>query len=63
MHCTSCGLSIDDELEEIPGVRMAGTDFRSGRTVVRLEEDAAVDMAELVAAVQRAGDYQARPAD
>ncbi|MET9835538.1 heavy-metal-associated domain-containing protein [Streptomyces sp. NPDC006385] len=26
MHCTSCGLLIDDELEDIPGVRSSRTD-------------------------------------
>lgn len=63
MHCASCGLSIDDELEEVPGVRSVGTDVRSGRSTVRLEEGADVDTDALVAAVQRAGDYTARPAD
>ncbi|WTX93304.1 heavy-metal-associated domain-containing protein (plasmid) [Streptomyces sp. NBC_00637] len=60
MHCTSCGLLIDDELEELPGVRSAGTDFRTQRTTVRLEETAAVDADALVSAVARAGDYKAR---
>ncbi|MEU0042873.1 heavy-metal-associated domain-containing protein [Streptomyces werraensis] len=59
MHCTSCGLLIDDELEELPGVRSASTDFRSKRTTVRLEEGAAVDTDALVAAVASAGEYKA----
>ncbi|MEU0721794.1 cation transporter [Streptomyces lavendulocolor] len=63
MHCSSCGLSIDDELEEVPGVRSASTDVRSGRSTVRMEEGTEVDTDALVAAVQRAGDYKARPAD
>ncbi|MEC4018499.1 heavy metal-associated domain-containing protein [Streptomyces sp. H27-D2] len=62
MHCTSCGLLIDDELEELPGVRSSSTDTRAGRTVVRLEEGAAVETAALVAAVEEAGEYKARPA-
>ncbi|MCX5302721.1 heavy-metal-associated domain-containing protein [Streptomyces sp. NBC_00160] len=62
MHCTSCGLLIDDELEEIPGVRSASTDLRSGRSTIRLEEGAEIDTAVLVAAVENAGDYKARPA-
>ena len=61
MHCSSCGLSIDDELEEVPGVRSARTDVRSGRSTIRLEETVTVDTEALVAAVQRAGDYTARP--
>lgn len=62
MHCTSCGLLIDDELEETPGVRSARTDVRSGRSTVRFEEGAVVDMDALVAAVRQAGEYEARPA-
>ncbi|MEV8311753.1 cation transporter [Streptomyces flavidovirens] len=62
MHCTSCGLLIDDELEDLPGVRSAATDVRAGRSVVLLEEGADVDSAVLVAAVEAAGDYTAHPA-
>ncbi|MFI5520516.1 cation transporter [Streptomyces platensis] len=60
MHCNSCGLLIDDELEDLAGVRSAATDVRTGRSVVRLEEGADVDGAVLVAAVEAAGDYTAR---
>lgn len=63
MHCGSCGLLIDDELEELPGVRSARTDVRAGRSIVLLETDAGVDTAALVAAVQSAGGYTARPGD
>lgn len=61
MRCTSCGLLIDDELEEIPGVRSAQTDVRTGRSTVRFEEGAVVDTDALLAAVRRAGEYEARP--
>ncbi|MCX4632436.1 heavy metal-associated domain-containing protein [Streptomyces sp. NBC_01443] len=36
MHCNSCGLLIDDEIEELPGVTSSTTDFRKERTVVEL---------------------------
>ncbi|MET9514342.1 cation transporter [Streptomyces sp. NPDC002994] len=62
MHCNSCGLLIDDELEDLPGVRSAATDVRAGRSVVRLEEGTDVDTAALLAAVESAGDYTARVA-
>lgn len=61
MHCTSCGLLVDDELEEVAGVRSARTDVRSGRSTVRFEEGAVVDTDALVAAVREAGEYEARP--
>ncbi|MBT2395997.1 cation transporter [Streptomyces sp. ISL-100] len=63
MHCNSCGLLIDDELEDLAGVRSSSTDVRAERTFVRLEEGADVDTAALIAAVEQAGDYTARPAD
>lgn len=34
MHCASCGLLIDDTLEDLPGVQKAQTDSRRERTVV-----------------------------
>ncbi|MDI2130155.1 heavy-metal-associated domain-containing protein [Yinghuangia seranimata] len=60
-HCSSCGLLIDDELEDVPGVRSASTDVRTGRTVVRFATDP-VNPELLVAAVERAG-YRATTAD
>nr|WSW49347.1 heavy-metal-associated domain-containing protein [Streptomyces sp. NBC_01001] len=36
MHCNSCGLLIDDEIEELPGVTSSTTDVRKERTVVEL---------------------------
>ncbi|WP_331753515.1 cation transporter (plasmid) [Streptomyces sp. NBC_00637] len=63
MHCASCGLLIDDELEKLAGVRSSTTDVRGGRTTVRLEEGATVDTTALVAAVEGAGDYRARVAE
>ncbi|MFG2298085.1 cation transporter [Streptomyces sp. NPDC048603] len=66
MHCTGCGLLIDDELEELDGVRSAVTNARTGRTVVHLVPGARVGTAALVAAVEAAGEpgrYTARPAD
>nr|WP_260860025.1 cation transporter [Streptomyces cupreus] len=63
MHCASCGLLIDDELEDLPAVRSSSTDVRAGRTVVHLEPGADPDTAALVAAVEGAGDYRARLTD
>ena len=58
MHCAGCGLLIDDELEDVPGVRSSRTDVRRGRSTVRLDDEGAADHAALIAAVERAG-YQA----
>jgi Cu+-exporting ATPase len=34
MHCVSCGMNIDGELEEAAGVISAATNYAQGRTVV-----------------------------
>lgn len=62
MHCASCGLLIDDELGDVPGVRSARTDVRKGRSVVHLADEGSVDPSTLITAVQRAG-YQATVLD
>ncbi|MBT2476834.1 heavy-metal-associated domain-containing protein [Streptomyces sp. ISL-94] len=53
MHCNSCGLLIDDEVEELAGVRASTTSIRTGRTVVEL--DGPVDPADVIAAITEAG--------
>lgn len=43
MHCGSCGLSVDDAVEDIAGVSRSTTSFRSGITEVQLSEGARPD--------------------
>jgi copper chaperone len=57
MHCGSCGLLIDEALEETDGVHRAQTSVRAGRTVVDADP-AAVEPAALLAVIETAG-YQA----
>jgi copper chaperone len=54
MHCASCGLLIDDTLEDLPGVLRAETRMREGRTRVQVDPDRCTPD-ELVAAVVEAG--------
>jgi Cu+-exporting ATPase len=57
MHCASCGLLIDETLEdEVPGVLRCETSVRKGQTIVHAE--AGADPAVLAAAIAAAG-YQA----
>jgi Cu+-exporting ATPase len=60
MHCSSCGLLIDDVVEELPDVVSSATNVRAGRTVVTLAEGASVDRLTVMAAISTAG-YTARP--
>ncbi|MGH9268742.1 MAG: heavy-metal-associated domain-containing protein [Acidimicrobiales bacterium] len=59
MHCNSCGMLIDEALEELSGVRSSRTNVRKGMTVVEL--DGKVPTNKLVKAVTKLG-YQAEPA-
>jgi copper chaperone len=58
MHCASCGLLIDDELEDLPGVTRSQTTYRAGRTVVDVDPDGSTP-ADIVSAIAEAG-YPAR---
>lgn len=55
MHCASCGLLIDEVVEELPGVATSTTDVRAGRTVVRPAVGATVDRAAVVDAIRQLG--------
>lgn len=57
MHCSSCGLLIDDAVEELDGVTRSQTDSRRGRTVVRADL-AVASVESIVAAIADSG-YQA----
>ncbi|MEV6923352.1 heavy-metal-associated domain-containing protein [Dactylosporangium sp. NPDC051485] len=59
MHCGSCGLLIDDTLEDVPGVSASATNARTGRTTVTLDP-ARVTPEQVIAAIGQAGNYTAR---
>jgi len=60
MHCASCGLLVDDTLEDIPGIASSSTDVRSGCAVIDLEPGATVDHDVVLVAITGLG-YEARP--
>lgn len=41
MHCTSCALNIDDEMEELPGVISSRTNYAKSQTVVEYDSQKA----------------------
>lgn len=61
MHCPSCGLLIDDVVEDVPGVARSATDVGAGRTVVTPAEGALVDPGAVAEAIAALG-YANRPA-
>jgi copper chaperone len=54
MHCTSCAMSIDWELEDLEGVVEARTSYAKGRTEVAFDPGR-VTIEQLVDAIARAG--------
>jgi copper chaperone CopZ len=38
LHCSSCGLSIDNNLEEVDGVIEAKTSFAKAQSVIRYDQ-------------------------
>jgi copper chaperone len=59
MHCGSCGMLIDETLEELDGVAASATSLRSGLSRVDLDPDRCSPQ-QVVAAIAEAG-YTARP--
>jgi len=60
MHCSSCGMLIDETLEELPGVAKAATDLRRETTTVDYDP-AQTSLEVITAEISKLG-YTARPA-
>jgi copper chaperone len=54
MHCASCGILIDQTVEELAGVRSSHTDLRRGRTTVQYDPGG-ITLAQIVAAIADTG--------
>ncbi len=54
MHCTSCSMNIDGELEDTPGVIRAETSYAQSRTQVQYDSDQ-VTPEELKAVIAKLG--------
>ncbi|MBN9098162.1 MAG: heavy-metal-associated domain-containing protein [Pseudonocardia sp.] len=59
MHCASCGLLIDETLEDLPGVATSQTSMKQGRSVVELVTNETTS-ADLITAIAELG-YTAHP--
>lgn len=49
MHCASCGIVVDDAVEDLPGVIRSQTDVRAGAT--RVEHDGSVATESIIDAI------------
>lgn len=59
MHCTSCAMSIDMDLEDLEGVKEAKTSYAKGETEVEFDEEK-VKEEQILEIIQKLG-YQASP--
>ncbi len=60
MHCPSCGLLVDDTLEDIPEIQSSSTDVRAGHVVINIKPGALVNDDTILAAITGLG-YEAHP--
>ncbi|MGQ0842998.1 MAG: heavy-metal-associated domain-containing protein [Sporichthyaceae bacterium] len=54
MHCASCGMLIDDAVEDLAGVQRSSTDMRAKRTTVELDGTGATPT-EVIGAIEAEG--------
>ena len=54
MHCASCGMLIDECLEDLPGITRSQTSLRAGRTTVDADPDQATPET-IITAITQAG--------
>ena len=59
MHCSSCGLLVDETLEDLDGVMRSTTDVRRGRVVVEFEPSV-VSVVDISTAIDDLG-YSSSP--
>lgn len=54
MHCGSCAMSIDEELEDLQGVTQAKTSYRKQATEIVFDESQ-IDLTEIERAIRAIG--------
>lgn len=57
MHCTSCAMNIDGELEDTEGVKNAKTNYAKQESEVEFDEEK-VSQVDLIKVIEKTG-YQA----
>ncbi len=59
MHCTSCAMNIDGDLEDTEGVKSARTNYASQVCEVEFEEEV-IKVEHIIKTIESTG-YQAQP--
>jgi len=58
MHCSSCAMSIDMDLEDLDGLKDARTSYVRQETAVEFDQDR-LDIQKVIASIEKIG-YKAR---
>ena len=61
MHCVSCAMNIDGELEDTEGIKSSNTNFAKAITEVEFENDK-LGQEKIVKVIEKVG-YSAKPVD
>lgn len=61
MHCTSCAMGIDMDLEDLEGVKSARTSYVKEETAVEFNEEK-IDTNKIIEIIKKTG-YSAKPLD
>ena len=61
MHCSSCALTIDMDLEDLDGVVSSKTSYAKAETELELDSDKVTDE-KILGVIKKAG-YSAKPLD
>lgn len=54
MHCSSCAMSIDFDLEDLDGVKTASTNYARQETEVEFDEEK-IDIAKIINQIKKTG--------
>lgn len=59
MHCTSCAMNIDGELEDTEGIKSSSTNYAKQQSEVEFDEDK-IDSEKIISIINSVG-YSATP--
>lgn len=61
MHCTSCSMNIDFDLEDLEGIKSAKTNYAKEESEIEYQEEK-IDIEEILTTIEKTG-YKARQTD
>lgn len=59
MHCNSCAMNIDFDLEDLDGVKQSKTSYAKAETEIEFDEDR-IELEKLLEQIKKTG-YQPKP--